>query len=231
MKQCLPIELGPRILESVRSTSPPTLFRPLSRTLFVTYLYRSPRGRVLLKIQKWFRQTCLHHRYVCIDKVIMCNLHAPQTRPSIWIDLTAFSISFMSVSSPQLFTSSTILDLAMTTGFFDFFSAYAFNLSSLTFAASASSSSSEPNKSKSSSSSFAFAVDEVGALAVLKMAGVFFSPGSDLKSYDFIWLYQRSTWGFDDVGAFPNASSTATSAWVGCHLTGVNSSVWYVILY
>lgn len=158
----------------------------------------------------------------------MRNLHAPQTRPSIWIDLTAFSISFMSVSSPQLFTSSTTLDFAMTAGFFDFFSAYAFSLSSRIFAASASSSS-EPNKSRSSSSSFAFAVDEAGA--VLKMAGVFFSPGSDLRSYDFMWLYQRSTWGFDDVGAFPSASSTATSAWVGCHLTGVNSSIWYVILY
>lgn len=170
--------------------------------------------------------------YIYLSKEwLKYDLHAPQTRPSIWIDLTAFSISFISVSSPQLFTSSTILDLAMTAGFFDFFSAYAFNLSSLIFAASASSSSSEPNRSRSSSSSFAFPVDEAGAPAVLKMAGVFFSPGSDLKSYDFMWLYQRSTWGFEDVGAFPSASSTATSAWVGCHLLSVNSSIWYVIFY
>jgi len=77
----------------------------------------------------------------------------------------------------------------MIVGFFDFFSAYAFNLSSLIFAASVSSSSSEPNRSRSSSSSFpvdAFPVDEAGAPAVIKMAGAFFSPGSDLKSYDFM---------------------------------------------
>jgi len=80
----------------------------------------------------------------------------------------------------------------MTTGFFDFFSAYAFNLSSLIFAASASSSSSEPNKSRSSSS-FTFVADEAEALIVLKMAGGFFSPGSDVRSYVFMWLYQRST--------------------------------------
>lgn len=63
---------------------------------------------------------------------------APHTKPSIVMVLTLTSISFISVSSSQGFTSRTILDLAIRAGFLDFFSAYAFRRSSLIFAASAS---------------------------------------------------------------------------------------------
>lgn len=75
-------------------------------------------------------------------------------RPSISMVLTCFSIAAMSVSSSQGLQSRRIDDLAMSAGFLDFFSAYAFKRSSLILSASASSSSSEPKRSTSSSSSF-----------------------------------------------------------------------------
>ena len=50
------------------------------------------------------------------------SLPAPQTRPSNSMERTSLSISAMSVSSSHGFTSNTIDDLAITVGFFDFFS-------------------------------------------------------------------------------------------------------------
>lgn len=87
------------------------------------------------------------------------NLQAPQRRPSVSIFRTAFSISFISVSSSQGFTSRMILDLAIKVGsaehksindnvlrttelryiLLDFLAAYAASRSSLILAASASS--------------------------------------------------------------------------------------------
>lgn len=44
------------------------------------------------------------------------DLHAPQSRPSVSIFRTSFSISFMSVSSSQGFTSRMMFDLAINVG-------------------------------------------------------------------------------------------------------------------
>lgn len=152
------------------------------------------------------------------------DLHAAQVRPSIWIDLTISSIAFMSVSSSHGLTSNTTLDLAMSIGFLDFFSAYSFNLSSLSLTASGSSSSSDSKRSTSLSSSSSFFP---AAILLPNMTGVFFSPGSVFKSYDLMWLYHRKTWGFEDVGVFPKASRITTSAWVGCHLKNIIIYVWH----
>merc|ERR1719470_229643 len=68
--------------------------------------------------------------------------------------LQFFSISSMSVSSSQGFTSKRTEVFAMRAGFLDFFSAYALSLSSvILFFSSLSSSSSLPKRSTSSSSS------------------------------------------------------------------------------
>lgn len=71
-------------------------------------------------------------------KIKLKHLQAPHTRPSISMVLTLFSISAILVSSSQGLTSSNTEDLAIRAGFLDFFSEYAFNLSSRILAASAS---------------------------------------------------------------------------------------------
>ena len=50
------------------------------------------------------------------------NLHCPQIRPSQEMDLTAFSMSSIFVSSSQGLTSRTMEDLGISAGFLDFFS-------------------------------------------------------------------------------------------------------------
>lgn len=92
-----------------------------------------------------------------------------------------------------------MLDFAISSGFFDFLSAYAFNLSSRIRIASASSSSSEAKRSTSSSSSPAAFLVEAGAWIVagadLKghepTAKVFFSASEN----ELIWLYHLKAWG------------------------------------
>lgn len=49
MKQCLQIELDPQTPESVRLTSPQTLFHLLSHTLSATCLYHNPLEQALLE--------------------------------------------------------------------------------------------------------------------------------------------------------------------------------------
>lgn len=90
----------------------------------------------------------------------------------------------MSVSSSHGLTSNTTLDLAMSIGFLDFFSAYSLNLSSLSLIASGSSSSSDSKRSTSLSSSSSFF--PVAVLLLPNMIGAFFSPGSVFKSYDLM---------------------------------------------
>ena len=56
------------------------------------------------------------------DVKIHMYLHCPQIRPSQEMDLTAFSMSSIFVSSSQGLTSRTMEDLGISAGFLDFFS-------------------------------------------------------------------------------------------------------------